>query len=57
MSSLSILITTVLNSASDKLLISILFSSFFWSFDLFIHLGLVSLSLHFGSLLVFVSMY
>ena len=46
MSSLSILITSVLNSASDRLLISIFFSSFsgvlFWNL---------------GGLPVFVSMY
>ena len=42
--------TSVLNSASDRLLISISFKSFFQSFDLFFHLGHVSLSLHFGSL-------
>ena len=58
LSSLSILITSVLNSASDRLVVSILFrSSFFWSFDLFFHLGHVSLSPHFGSPRVFVSMY
>ena len=55
LSSLSILINSVLNAASNRLLISILFSSF--SFDLFFHLGHVCLSPHFGSLPVFVSMY
>ena len=39
-SSVSILITSVLNSASDRLAIS---SFFFWSFDFFFHLGHISL--------------
>ena len=56
--SLNILIISVLNSASGRLLISILLRFFFsWSFDLFFHLGHVSLSSHFGSLPVFVSVY
>ena len=57
LSSLSILLTSALNSASDRLLTSISFSSFFWSFGLFFHLGHVCLSPHFCSLPVFVSMY
>ena len=57
MSSLSILITSALNSASDRLVISILFSFFFWSFVLFFHLSHVSLSPQFVSLPVFVSVY
>ena len=40
----SILITIVLNCASDRLAISILLISFFWRFDLFFHLGHISLS-------------
>ena len=55
LSSLSILITSVLNSASDRLVISVLFSSF--SRVLFFHLGRISLSPQFGSLPVFVSVY
>ena len=51
LSSLSILITSVLNSLSERLLISILLSSFSGV------LGHVSLSPHFGSLSAFVSMY
>ena len=47
---------SVLNSASDGLLISISFSSF-WSFDLSFHLGHVSLSPHFGSLPVFLCLF
>ena len=35
-----------LNSASDRLAISSLLSCFFWSFDLFFHLGHISLSQH-----------
>ena len=50
--SLSILITSVMNSESDRLFICLVL---FWSFDLFFHLGHVSLSPPFGSLPVFVS--
>ena len=39
-------ITSVLNCASDTLAISSLLSSFFWSFDLFFHLGHISLFRH-----------
>ena len=49
-------ITSVLKAASDRLLISIFFSAFSTVF-LFLHLGHVSLSPCFGSLLVFVSVY
>ena len=42
--SVSMLIPSVLNSESDRLAISSSFSSFFWSFDLFFHLGHISLS-------------
>ena len=42
-SSLSILTNDVLNSASDRLLISISFSSCFWNFVLFFHLGYIYL--------------
>ena len=56
LSSLSILLTSVFNSVSDRLLIFISFS-FFWSFDMLFHLGHVSLSPHFGSHPVFDSMY
>ena len=41
---MSILITSVLNSAPDRWAISSLLSYFFWSFDLFFHLGHISLS-------------
>ena len=44
--SVSILITSVLNSAHDRLALSSSLSSFFWSFDLFFHLGHISLSQH-----------
>ena len=46
LSSLSILITSVLNSASDRLSISLLLSSFSGLFNLFFHLGHISLSWH-----------
>ena len=46
----SLLITSVLNSASGVLLVFILFSFFSWSFVLFFHLEHVSLSPHFGCL-------
>ena len=58
LSSLCILITSVLNSASSRLLVSILFSSFSGVFFfLFVYLGHDSLSPQFSSLPVFVSMY
>ena len=44
--SLSIIITIVLNSASDRLAISLSLSSIFGGFDLFFHLGHISLSWH-----------
>ena len=44
--SASILITCVLNSASDRLSISLSLSTFFWSFDLFCHWGHISFSQH-----------
>ena len=44
--SVSILITSVLNSASGRLSVFLLLSSFFWSFNLFFHLGRISLSQH-----------
>ena len=56
-SSLSILITSVLNSASDRLVISVSIWFFFWGSVLFFHLGHISLSPQFGSLPVFVSVY
>ena len=56
MNSQSILITNVLNSVSDKLAISVLFSSF-WGFILFFHLGHIYLSSQFSSIPVFVSVY
>ena len=52
LSSLSILITSVLNSASGRLLVSILFSSFSRAF-FFFHLGHVPLSSHFVCSLCF----
>ena len=55
--SLSILITSVLNSASDMLAMSVSLSSFFWGIVLFFHLGHISLSPQFGSLPMFVSVY
>ena len=54
---LSILITSVLNYARNRLLVSILFSSFSGVLICSFILGHVSLSPYFGSLPVFVSMY
>ena len=51
----SILITSVLNSASSSLLVAILFNSF--SGVLFFYLGCISLSPHFDNLPLFVSIY
>ena len=56
LSSLSTFILSVLNFASDRLLIHFV-QLFFWIFDLFFHLGHISLSPHFGSLPVFASMH
>ena len=55
MNSLSILITSVFNSASDRLAISVSFSSF--PGVLFYDLDHVSLSPQFGSLPMFVSVH
>ena len=52
--SVSIYITSALNSASDRFLVSILFSPFAGILLLF-HVGYVSLSPRFGCLPVFVS--
>ena len=42
--SVNTLMTSVLNSASDRLAVSLSLNLFFWSFDLFFHLGNISLS-------------
>ena len=55
-SSLSILITNVLNRVSDRLFISSCLI-LFWSFVLFFHFCHISLSPHLGSLSLFASIY
>ena len=58
LSSLSILTTSVLNSAFSRVLVSTVFFQFFsWNDVLFFHLGHVSLSPHYGILPVIVSKY
>ena len=51
--SVSMMITSVLNSASDRLPISLLLSSFSRALNCFFHLGHIALSSQFGSLPLF----